>query len=348
MPASLRKACHACTAAKRRCAPRLPKCARCSEKGLSCTYDLEPVTNVEAFKQAQPASHWEPLPPVVFDSIASAQHAVIQGYRPNGGDDPQGLPLMANPETFALVAERLKTIPLLTFQHRSTPFVHAQVLRTENRDHATTPGTLAAEISSERDLTRDVLESEQQQLLSLNIHQLTFTGFLAAFHRLTAILLSPVLGQDQGVAPPTLSEPLVDLCSKWIQHFYTILPRTLSTNLSAWQAWVIAESSRRTLIFIAFVEAVLEIMRTGYCRYRPMLESLPFDARTGLWEANTEEEWQAAVANHGGSECSLMSWAEFTERGEGPAPRQEHDGVLQRILLLCYYGKAAAEFQSDS
>jgi hypothetical protein len=107
----------------------------------------------------------------------------------------------------------------------------------------------------------------------------------------------------------------------------------------------LAETIRRTLLSLLIVAAVLEQIQHGYLFYRPMVESLPFDARTGLWEANTEEEWKAAVANHGGSECSLMSWREFIESG-GPEPRSQRDGMLQRLLLVGHFGKVAAECQS--
>ncbi|OAG38802.1 hypothetical protein AYO21_06997 [Fonsecaea monophora] len=340
MPPSLRKACHSCTIAKRRCVPQLPQCTRCAEKGLRCTYDLEPVTNLEIGSSCPPQtiaqSPWEPLSPIIFDSVASAHEAAVHSFT---SDRQEMLPVMANQETLMMVVERyLRFIPLLTFQQRTTPYIHSQLLLASKRTSASvvlldidgseaTPGTNAA-----------FLKRMQQHLLSLKVEQLTFTEFLPAFHTLAAVLLSFVLNLDR--RPPIL----FDLWATWTNHFHTTLPRTLSSDLSAWQAWCTAESARRTFLYILLLEGIVETSQKGYCHYRPMVESLPLDVRTGLWEAETEEEWQAAVAIHGGVESELISWAEFIGSG-GPEPRQGYDGMLQRLLLMIHFGKAAADVQ---
>jgi hypothetical protein len=124
------------------------------------------------------------------------------------------------------------------------------------------------------------------------------------------------------------------------------MPESLSSVLSEWEAWCIAESARRSLLSVILVDGILELFTKGYCTYRPMVESLPFDARTGLWEANSEQEWLDAVARHGAKSSSLISWAEFTEKGDH-RPRDQYDGTLQRMLLVIYFGKAAADLQVE-
>ncbi|KIY03240.1 uncharacterized protein Z520_01707 [Fonsecaea multimorphosa CBS 102226] len=346
MPPSLRKACHACTTAKRRCVPQLPQCARCAEKGLRCTYDLEPVTNLETDSSRQPhtttQSPWEPLPSIIFDSVASAHEAAVRSYSSEGYEM---LPVMANQDTVMLVVERhLGPIPLLTFQQRTTPYIHRQVLLATKLKSASL--VLGDVDGSGRTLGLNsaFLEGAQQHLLSLEIEQLTFTEFLGAFHMLAAILLSLILSFGRSSPNAQLPPILLDLWTTWTKHFHTILPRTLSSDLSAWQAWCTAESARRTLLYIILVDGMVEVAQKGFCHYRPMVESLPFDARTGLWEADTAEEWRAAVAAHGGAESELMSWAEFIRIG-GPEPRGDYDGMLQRMLLIIHFGRAAADVQ---
>jgi hypothetical protein len=282
----------------------------------------------------------------MYDSIPSAEAAVIQSY---GSDSPAGLPAVSDPETFALGFEHLGRIPLWTFQHRSTPFVHAQVLST-----ATQAGVPLIEASPGGGvLPSELLEKEQRRLLALDPHvyRWPLKDFLAVFHELLAILVasfsSKFSNKIGGATPEVLAldvQALGELFSKWSAYFYQALPRSLDDDaLSPWQAWVLAESIRRTLIAILTIQVLQEIAQRGYFHYRPMVESLPLDARTGLWEADTEQDWQAAVARHGGAECSLVSWHEFIERAEGPEPRAQYDGMLQRLLLVGYFGKAAAE-----
>ncbi|EXJ88849.1 hypothetical protein A1O3_01913 [Capronia epimyces CBS 606.96] len=342
MPPSLRKACHPCTAAKRRCRPQLPKCSRCLEKGLSCTYDLEPVSSVETTGPDYVTSAQYPvrqlLPSRLYDSVASAHADAIRSYTTQGYDLQKGVPVMSNPDTFELARVHLRRIPLLTFQHRSTPYAHATVLS------AGEGISVIPLVAAGSNLSSSFLQTEKHRLLSLSVRDLTFIQFTAVFHELVAIVLASYLDKSQEDVVASDFQTLYDLFLTWSQHFYSILPETLDSNLSAWQAWTIAESARRTVICATMIRGCMEIVRLGYCYYRPGVESLPFDARTGLWEANTEEEWQAAVARHGGAECSLMSWHEFIESG-GSEPRKQHDGMLQRLLLAGHFGRAAAQCQ---
>ncbi|KIX00704.1 uncharacterized protein Z518_09769 [Rhinocladiella mackenziei CBS 650.93] len=351
MPPSLRKACHACTAAKRRCRPQLPQCTRCSEKGLSCTYDLEPVSNSQTVAPSCLPANQENLRQLlstcIFDSMPSAHMFAIQLYTPQGFDVRHGLPRVSNFETFTLASEHLNNIPLLTFQHKSTPFVHAQVLSAA-KGYSAVPLLKTGDNSSPDMATIfRLLETERQRLLSLKIQELSFVEFLAAFHELAAILVASFLERNRKAVMSSDFEDLVDLFTDWTKHFHSILPETLSSELSAWQAWVIAETARRTFFCTITVGCLLDILQHGFCYYRPGVESLPFDPRTGLWEANTEGDWEATVATHGSKESNLMSWCEFIESG-GPEPRRQHDGALQRLLLVGHFGKAAADAQSKA
>ncbi|KAI1610013.1 hypothetical protein EDD36DRAFT_445322 [Exophiala viscosa] len=346
MPPSLRKACHACTKAKRRCRPELPKCSRCLEKGLDCTYDLEPVTNTETNINSPAPSREhlvrQPLPAVIYDSIASAHAAAIQSYAQNGLDQPQTLPAVSTPEPFALAFEQLSRIPLSTFQHQSTPFVHAQVL-TSSR---TKPLSQSEEASIAQAALADFVQKKQPLILDLDINNISYKTFLASFHELMALLLYSALAKACGQAELSKFDALQHIFHVWTQHFRSKLPRTLDTEPSAWKTWAFAESIRRTFIFTTMVQVVVEMVYHGFFYYRPMIEALPFDVRTGLWEANTEEEWRSAVANDGGVECSLISWHEFIENG-GPEPRKQYDGMLQRLLLVGHFSRAAVRHQSS-
>lgn len=350
MPASLRKACHACAASKRRCIPQLPQCERCAERGLHCTYDLEPVTNTElqtchhvaadsrvVFPQA-----WEPTPAAIFDSVASAHQAAIESYASPGSEN---LPVMANPETLQLVTEHyLRPMLQLTWQQKTTPFVHSQVLRAAGQvsEHLIPSGIAGAQTPP----NFLALKEMQRQLLLLDIHSLSFTEFMAAFHVLISVLFDLVLNPDKSSSQHTLPQDLVGAWQIWRENMYTKLPQTLGSELSPWQAWCTAESARRSLLCIILVDGMMELAQKGYCSYRPLVESLPFDARTGLWEAETEGDWLAAVSEHGEAQSNLISWAEFIEIG-GPGPRLRYHGVLQNMLLVIHFGKAAADLQNN-
>lgn len=351
MPTSLRKACHACSTAKRRCKPQLPQCPRCLERGLACSYDLEPVTH-SSEEATKPSDHTATQMiavavkhPRVFDSIESAHQHAIAGFGANGFKMHE-IPLMANPETFSLVLDRLMEIPVLTFQGQTSPFAHSQILSIDECTRDSHPVRSDDPSPQSNDTFSSIqLDGTIGHLLAQDIHKLTFTAFLAKLHVLIAVIFAAMFqALRSGKAPdsPQL-EAAIELLSLWEKHFKANLPEDLSTDLSAWQAWVIAESCRRTLLVLPWISGVMELFQAGYCSYRPFVESLPFDARTGLWEAASEEEWNAALEKHhrnGGlesEESSLVSWCEFIEDG-GPSPRPQFDGMLQRLFLVAYYG----------
>jgi len=351
MPQSLRKACHACTSAKRRCIPQLPKCPRCVEKELACAYDLEPVSSylaiarkplpVKAYKSAN-----RPLD-LVFPSVASAHLASMRSFGLNGFDSKDGLPMIANSETFSLALRHLRRIPLCTVRHQSTPFAHARIFSACRRESLPSLRE-GVDDTSESAIFQQLLQAEKPFLLSVDVQSLTFTEFLGSFNKLIAVILGLFLSNN---APTDVAEAaefnvLVEQFISWRQHLYAVVPQKLGGELSAWQAWVIAETARRSIIAGVIMTGTLEILQKGYCHLQPLSEALPFDARTGLWEAETEEEWQAMAAVHGGPESSLMSWREFIESG-GPAPRGHLDGMLQRLLLVGYFSKAAADCQLE-
>ncbi|KAJ9603909.1 hypothetical protein H2200_011431 [Cladophialophora chaetospira] len=249
---------------------------------------------------------------------------------------------MASEETLELVVDRfLRPMPSLIFHQRTTPHVHSQILL--GGSHVT-PTPARSDLEPQASLEPSVLKRTHQQLVYLDINSLSLTEFLAAFHGLVAILLATILSlnhQSRNPSPPT---DLLDLWSKWRQQLSVKLPRELDSNLSAWQAWYMAETARRSLLCVILIDGILEVVEKGYCSYRPMVESMPFDARTGLWEADTEQDWLTALSQHGGEESSLISWAEFIEAGD-IEPRPKYDGMLQRMLLAIHYGKAAADLQ---
>jgi hypothetical protein len=278
---------------------------------------------------------------MLFDSAAAAHKAAVEYFTPLRYE--RDLPVMANPGLLALVTERfLKDIPRLTFQQQSTIYVHRQILLAGNRWQASNMDLGPTDDWPQPVLGPTFLDKVQRQLLSLDVESSTFEDFLAAFHVLVAVLLARTLDAYQNRRE--IPHLLRDLWTKWRESLYVKLPRTLSSNLSAWQAWYTAESARRSLLCVILMDGLLEVADKGYFSYRPLVESLPFDARTGLWEAETEEDWLAAVAAHGDTHSSLISWAEFIEHG-GMKPRREYDGTLQRMMLVIHFGKPAAELQ---
>ncbi|KAL6924176.1 hypothetical protein FSST1_001450 [Fusarium sambucinum] len=90
------------------------------------------------------------------------------------------------------------------------------------------------------------------------------------------------------------------------QHAPTQLPSTLRP----WQAWLFSESVRRTIMVCNILLAVYSSLNRGYAMHSLCVEALPFDVRTHLWDAETEEEWEVGASRTTG--LSLVTLSQFT------------------------------------
>jgi len=308
-----------------------------------CTYDLEPVTNTmtmttvscqqgQAVVENGPACQQSRR---IFNSVATARVVAIDAF---SSTDPQAaqMPLMADGDTFRWIAAQMKQIPVLVQNDQSSPFIHAQVAAGRRERTAQTHDVQIMSV--------DVATRHWREMLQSNLDgRPPFEELLYQLHHLLARLITLMCPTDELDDTTSETKKLIQLFLDWTEELYNIAPTEFGSEASPWQAWVVAESIRRTMLAAVMIRGLDEALENGVCVYRPFVESLPFDLRSGLWEAATEQEWQDALASHhGGQHSQLMSWHEFIESG-GPEPRPEYDGMLQRILLVAYHGTKALQ-----
>ncbi len=73
----------------------------------------------------------------------------------------------------------------------------------------------------------------------------------------------------------------------------------------------------------------------GYCPNWLFMESLPFDARPGLWMAESPQAWIAVAHARSGEEVGerLSSYHEFAEACHGRTPHFCGDGFLTLVAF---------------
>jgi hypothetical protein len=76
---------------------------------------------------------------------------------------------------------------------------------------------------------------------------------------------------------------------------------------------------RRTVFMAYVLNLSLASYKNGYCANWLFMESLPFDARPGLWMAESAQAWMTAVHAKFGEEVGerLNSYHEFSETFRG-------------------------------
>jgi hypothetical protein len=145
----LRKACRACTKAKRRCRAQLPQCVRCFSKGLQCVYDLEPLLQDRTSQKAEEsAGRLDQVPGRLacqkqgqqvdtnpLYAFVDAQHismhlAVktppaigLRLWRPS----TKSVPLQSDPATLSYLIRQLQSVPGSFLRSHGAPFLHPKL-----------------------------------------------------------------------------------------------------------------------------------------------------------------------------------------------------------------------------
>ncbi|EXJ77124.1 hypothetical protein A1O3_10282 [Capronia epimyces CBS 606.96] len=148
--------------------------------------------------------------------------------------------------------------------------------------------------------------------------------------------------------PSQLKEKLLENMRRVAARMMQEAPGILATGLPRWKTWVLAESLRRAVLMTCLVQGIYHGWVRGYCYHELFIQALPFDNRPGLWNADSEEEWEALLADGGNPVTSksafpdLISFHEFAS-SFAKAPFNPGPDVFQRLLLIAHHGKGPVE-----
>lgn len=130
------------------------------------------------------------------------------------------------------------------------------------------------------------------------------------------------------------------LLKAWIEVLLVTAQQKMPRGLTPWQSWLLAESVRRTIIIGYVIGCAYQHVRLGYIWHKLFVESLPFDARPGLWSAQSPQAWSSVA---GEKVCSkvgeqLTSFHDFSVS----YPHVSWDALrdpFTRLILVVHYGK---------
>lgn len=169
---------------------------------------------------------------------------------------------------------------------------------------------------------------------------------LSEIHNLITLALQRLLLEKSSNKKDLEVEALVTRLFSSTNSLWSSAPASMNDVFSPWEAWIIAESIRRSMFAGIFIRGLWMAAVHGHCQYEPFFESIPFDPRSGLWEAITEREWEERKNRHGNEHTRLKSYHEFiTDTGGKSKP--EEDGSFQRLLFACYYGPQGIQTLED-
>ena len=362
---SLRKSCEACVKAKRRCDAQLPQCSRCFNKALTCSYDNEPLANQEerpiSFASAvtttcemtrgpnDPAHNWHSIlsPFTHAPRLTQSTHELRLWNTECLLYEPAmtSIPLHSDDATVQYLVNQLKEIPFMFARERCTPFIHSQIyeewLPRQIQDVYTICGSYSLMTGRTVDTIHTILGKRLGDLVRNYKPNSSFEELLASVHALMLYLLIHLF--DNGTRVQRLGELYLATLARWTCQLWQQAPSQIPDSLTPWQAWVFAETVRRTILISYLIRGVYSEVRLGYCLHQLMVSALPFDGRTCLWEPKTATAWETLDP---GRSPSMVSFREYTDDyAKGLThPR----AVFETLLLVARHGRKAVEMSAGS
>jgi len=376
---SLTKACDACVKAKRKCDMRLPQCGRCSQKQVNCRYKNEPLPGKSGGAESHGKAHQGVASQASKDlgttGHSSCSHAFgcwgcmehlsspsrsdgLEGFSVARLPPPNGLTLMqptlyhamklkSDKATADYLLAQLRSFPAMFVKSGSTPFIHPQLYR-KSLPKSMRQAYAACSIEFQQShqnhaVSSQALESTIDDLLASASSIVTFLDSLAFVQALLLVqmltLFSPHISLKQRIEADH-RERLLD---QWACKLWTQAPSELPASLSHYEAYVYAESVRRTLHIWNKVRCTYDIFTKGYFVHTMFAEALPLDRRTALWDITDEEMWDKHVVN---SAPDIVSYREFTSLWE--SGQITSGGLFETILLTACRGKRCVEAKIKS
>ncbi|KAJ5892106.1 uncharacterized protein N7473_008334 [Penicillium subrubescens] len=147
------------------------------------------------------------------------------------------------------------------------------------------------------------------------------------------ILIQCILALDRD--PLTqYSETTSAMLEKLAKRLWEQAPVLLPSTLSPRQAWLFAESVRRTIIVSLMIRSAHSLKTRNYSVRTPFVDSLPFDIRTALWDATSDHSWTELNSESPDSMISLHGYSYAMERA------RVHDiGNFGALILAACRGK---------
>ncbi|OTA58934.1 hypothetical protein K449DRAFT_333932 [Hypoxylon sp. EC38] len=345
---SRQKACQQCSSAKAKCDRKTGCCTRCALKGLPCSYLQAPPSNPP---NAAGANHSPkdsssgitdrpPRRPEALDfsglelfspiNVNDISNRWLNSYIPVPGQQVKEYPATIT----AFIYRILKSYVAVALRGREVPpFIHAsQVSGTSTRLPLSTCLSLIRicenPLPGSEGVAADVLGREMNNLYEQHAEHDDIT-LLAAFqaYLIYSMVLFFRLGQ---VSNPFLRQAMMNLqqlaCSS-SRGGLMCRAEQLHTR-PIWEAWIVAESKRRTLLTMYLFDSVLSAQDGLQTFLGTELRGLPAPINKSLWNARTRQDWETAYNIY------LADW--ILEEGLRidelwPIPKDlDEDSVLQR------------------
>lgn len=348
MQSSLCRACTSCIRAKKRCDRGLPKCWRCANKHLSCSYQNEPLgcpsrnstpTN-ERNGNLTRANYGQPAASTVHRACQNGELVWTDWVSISRITDPAVF-LPMDVDSLVYMIRHLLRCPLDFVRNGGTDFIHPSFYRQY------CPGPLQVALEVCKTIAGEDVRSPNKILESTDPRTsaralLAVTSSLAGFIDLLAFVQSLCLLQIMAVFSTTTTRAEREegvrrqqLLVDWTTKLWERAPSSLPSTFSKHEAYVLAEAVRRTILVSHKIQGCFSVLRKGVFRHTLFFESLPFGAKAALWDADP------GAAELDTKDTHLLSFREYCDLWD--AGLVQAVTPFERMLLVGGRGRAAVD-----
>lgn len=225
----------------------------------------------------------------------------------------------------------IKRYPQMFVSCRKTPFIHSRLYDAYLPDTIQDAFTVLAAYGTRRPETEDlifrILESKTTSLVEQD-HTNTLPQLLAAVHALMLFQIIQLFDGD--IRQRSLAEQHMDTLRVW--NFQLQVRVGELTHALTWQEWILAESARRTMIFVMMIEGLYMTLKTGSCPNVKAMSILPFTSKTTLWDISTSASW---LAEPDQLRSETVKYGDFSREWHERQIPGRLDGFQKLLLIPC-------------
>ncbi|KAH7021469.1 uncharacterized protein B0I36DRAFT_334504 [Microdochium trichocladiopsis] len=306
-PAVWRRACTACTGAKRKCSKQVPRCRRCDHRGLECFYPPARASAGEPhLEMPLPSAADVPLQPADISAQEQPPHPQVPDWflAPDSWEvahlPPQPLPDLFGEETLSAYVTIIQSWLRMWVTDDHCPFIHRYLYRAHMprrmQDAYTTISAYLHKTPETEATVRRIIEHRLQQLMeenfvesSLELGSTILVDHLARVQALLVLLVICLF--DGSIRLRAQAELHLATLSAWNDQMWQVSTQEVRSNatLEPWRLWIFGESIRRTWLTTSIIHCVYITITQGYS-WCPGGVYCTFGNE--LWDARTAHDWE--------------------------------------------------------
>ena len=360
---TLSKACDQCIQAKRKCSRSLPRCQRCSARKIACKYKNIPLDGeilppramalVDAHRSERSQDDDTTINSPFFRGLArtmrkyySSNHTLPRLSRTQELE-PEIILAMDKP-TVNYLLDHLKSFPMVLIQTGGAPFIHPQLYQD---GHPPCLQNIVALCKiyvhlnpSNFHILPSVISHSTKVLLGSRPTLHTFKSKLAFVQSLILLQIITLFSPSPPITTilRQQAENRVSLLKSIVMDLYCSSPASLPSSMSPYEAWILAESCRRTIHVAHIIQGVYLMLTRGSFTLTMFVKALPLCGNLGRWELEPSAcgERSNTAGPEGGNigqlDAGLISYRELIDMWDNDEVKQLD--LFEEMLIAACHG----------